>query len=109
MFRSRFLFAAGLLCGAMTVGCNDSPTGGGLRFPTPTPTPTPACSLALTCDAIAGFPGIYKCSVQPAGPVTYIVGAVSVGAADGILFAVSGDVVSACRSGCNCSLPILLR
>lgn len=91
-------------------GGDDAPTRPAFT-PTPTPVVTPpeACQLNVTCDPIAGFPGIYKCQISPAGPASYIVNGVSQGSADGILFASSGDLIAACRDGCNCSLPVRLR
>lgn len=73
---------------------------------TPTPTPTPACVVpTIHCDAFV--PTVYKCHAEPIGPANWSVNAVSVND-DGIIEAVSGDTVSACRS-CGCAVSIKLR
>ena len=67
------------------------------------------CKPVISYSAVAGFPGLYRCETDKAGPATWTVNAVSTGDPQGLLFAVKGDIVSACVEGCGCSDAIELR
>lgn len=109
---------AGVAAAIALVGCTSDPTAvcqrrdavTGICLDRGTPTPPPSlCPFSLNCSPIAGFPEIYSCAPDVAGPYTIRVNETSQAVEYGqLVFASSGDRVQGCRS-CGCSEAYRLR
>ena len=86
-------------------GCNDTTTN---THPTPVP---PGCAVTVTCDPLAGFPSVYRCTLNPDQNATWQVNGATVGDPQGVLVASTGDTVTVCPASCvgACLPSFILR